>query len=436
MREVVEQVRHAAALVVDDEESDVLGAVVDGEGEDVRLQGFGLAGAGGAGYEAVRAVVLLVNIEVAGDVSAAEADESAHGLGHVGFLPAGGGFEFLRTADAVHVKERQGVGDFALLLGVDDFDTPEALRELREAFGGDAVELDRRAAGAPGARVVDALELPVALDDAFALVGQFLGLPGQKHRRQAQVGAPAEHIVRNRFAVQQGRVGHEQHNPGFQSTVFGALLVAVAENLREGVEHVAALGAVGGHVADFLVARPDVGQPHGEVPRVAVDVAALVAHDGDFHVGVAVGGGDLGNHGLRDGDGGLAVLPARDSHDALLAQVDGNRHVLEHAEIFLQLAGLVGEGVVNEGEALLGDFDGGLERQIAHAQAHGEEVVVELVAVPEQRRRAVKATAFVGAEGAFAEGLRVLLVEGLDSVAHADEVLAVALEAAVLGLTL
>ena len=76
-------------------------------------------------------------------------------------------------------------------------------------------------------------------------------------------------------------------------------------------------------------------QPHGEIPRVAVDVAALVAHDGDFHVGVAVGGGDLRNHGLRDCDGGFAVLSARDSHDALFAQVDGHGHVFEHTEVFL-----------------------------------------------------------------------------------------------------
>ena len=182
MREVVEQVRHTAALVVDDKKSNVFGTVVDGEGEDISLEGFGLAGAGRTGYEAVRAVVFFVNVEVAGDVSATEADQSAHRFRHVGFLPAGGGFEFRRTAYAVHIKEREGIRNFSLLFGVNDFDTPKAFRELRKAFGGHAVELDRRAADAPGARVVDALKLSVTLHDAFALVGQLLRLPGQQNR--------------------------------------------------------------------------------------------------------------------------------------------------------------------------------------------------------------------------------------------------------------
>ena len=38
---------------------------------------------------------------------------------------------------------------------------------------------------------------------------------------------------------------------------------------------------------------------------------------------------------------------------------------------------------MNQGKALLRDFNRGLEGQIAHAKAHREKIVMEVVAVPE-----------------------------------------------------
>ena len=74
MREAVEQVRHTAALIVDDKESDILGTVVDRKGENIRLQGFGFAGACRTGNQTVGAMVFLVNVQITGRVSATETD--------------------------------------------------------------------------------------------------------------------------------------------------------------------------------------------------------------------------------------------------------------------------------------------------------------------------------------------------------------------------
>ena len=74
MRETVEQVRHAAALIVDDKESDILGTVVDRKRENISLQGFGFAGTGRTGNQTVRAVIFLVNVQITGRVAATETD--------------------------------------------------------------------------------------------------------------------------------------------------------------------------------------------------------------------------------------------------------------------------------------------------------------------------------------------------------------------------
>ena len=174
-----------------------------------------------------------------------------------------------------------------------------------------------------------------------------------------------------------------------------------------------------------------MGQPHGEIPRVTVDIAAFVTDNGNFDVRVTVRGGDLGNHGLRDGNGGLTVFPARNAHHAPLEQIHGHRHALEHTEIFLKLSGLIGERIVHKGEALFRYLNGSLKGKVSNAKADREEVVIRVVPVPKEGGRAVQRTAFVRAQGALPQRLRVVFVQRFDFVPHTDEVLTVTLKAAV-----
>ena len=178
-----------------------------------------------------------------------------------------------------------------------------------------------------------------------------------------------------------------------------------------------------------------MGQPHRKVPRVAVNVALVVADNRYFHVGVAVRRRDLRYHRLRDCDRRLAVVAARDAYQTVLEQIHGNRNVFQRAEIFLQLTRLIRQRIVYQRKAFFRNVNRRLEGKVANAQTHGEEIVIGFVAVPEQRRSPVQRATLFRAQGAVAQGLRVLLVELFDFVAHTDKVLAVALKAAVFRLT-
>ena len=201
MRKVVEQIGHSAALIVNDEKAHVFGTVVDGKGKNVRLERFGLAGAGHTGHQSVGAVVLLVDVQITRRVATAEPDQRPHRFDHVRFLPAGSGFQFFRVAHAVHIEERQGIGDFALLVGVHDFNTAQALGELPKPFHGNSVEFDGRSVRPADTRIVNALKASVTFYHALTFIRQFLRLSGQQNGGQPQIFAPAENIVRNGFAV-------------------------------------------------------------------------------------------------------------------------------------------------------------------------------------------------------------------------------------------
>ena len=79
MRQIVKEVRHAAAFVVDDEETDVFRTEIDGEGKNVGLERFRFSGAGRTRDQSVRTVILFVNIQIAGSVAVPETDQRFHG---------------------------------------------------------------------------------------------------------------------------------------------------------------------------------------------------------------------------------------------------------------------------------------------------------------------------------------------------------------------
>ena len=175
-----------------------------------------------------------------------------------------------------------------------------------------------------------------------------------------------------------------------------------------------------------------MGEPHGKIPGLPVNVAVSVIDHGDLNVGVAVGGGNLGDHRLGDSDGRLPVVVAGDAQQAVLQEVHRHRHILEHLEIVVNNLGFICQGVVHHGEALLGDGDLRLKRDLPHAQPNAEEIVIAHIPVPQQGVVLVKGAALLRADVALLEGAGVLLVGLLDLVPHSEEILAVTLKAAVL----
>ena len=69
---------HAAALVVDEHEGHFVRVVIDDQRQDIALQSFRFARAGGAGHKTVGAVVFFVDVQIQGLVARLVADEGAH----------------------------------------------------------------------------------------------------------------------------------------------------------------------------------------------------------------------------------------------------------------------------------------------------------------------------------------------------------------------
>ena len=74
VRRAAEQIRHAAAFVVDQDKCDLVRVIVQHQGENERLDQLALAGAGRTGDKPVRAVLLFMDIQIYRLRAVADAD--------------------------------------------------------------------------------------------------------------------------------------------------------------------------------------------------------------------------------------------------------------------------------------------------------------------------------------------------------------------------
>ena len=65
MRKTVKKMCHPTALVVDNEESDIVRTIIQRKRQHIGLQRFTLSGTGSSRNQAMRPVVLLMNVQIA-----------------------------------------------------------------------------------------------------------------------------------------------------------------------------------------------------------------------------------------------------------------------------------------------------------------------------------------------------------------------------------
>ncbi len=143
----VEKVRHAAALIVDDEKADVVRAEVHRQGQHIGLQGLGLAGACGAGHQTMGAVVFLMDIQIAQVAACPHAPLGPHVLVVAVLPPALLHAQLLRAVHLEHLQEGEGIGDIPALLHLLYLHPGQTSSHALHGAVGHLVEADRTPPG-------------------------------------------------------------------------------------------------------------------------------------------------------------------------------------------------------------------------------------------------------------------------------------------------
>ncbi len=398
VRQVRERREGRTALVVDEDQGEVLRRVSGHQGEDEGAQELGLAGAGGADAQAVRAHAQLggfLQVQQHGLVGVADAD----GHAQVGALSARG--PQARQVQPGHVVDAEQVGEVhgAGQRGVDEGlgRQPQRGQHPGQALGEGDADLVHDAVGADGLLLAQVLDDHlVAVDgDPYADVPRLLDPlfeqveDGDAHLAQADRVVGARQIdgvltVAVGHDEQPGR--HGQRVPAGQSAAhLGGVGGAAAQF---GADLPGELGRggsdpAGGDGAVELLGVEQVRHPLGPFP-----VGEPVAGDGqrDRHVVGGVQGGGLDQQGAGDAQAVLAGADDADVADAV--ERDGEREFGAVAEAGHQRRGLVEHELVGRGEdggALLADLQIAYGH-LAGADPHAQEVAVDPAALPQPGR--------------------------------------------------
>ena len=114
MRRAAKQVRHAAALVVNQDKGNLVRVIVQHQGENERLNQFTLAGAGRTGDEAVRAMLLFMDIQIHRLRTVADADLRADAFIRPVRFPLLEQIPAANVGQMIHFQKTDLVGNFAV----------------------------------------------------------------------------------------------------------------------------------------------------------------------------------------------------------------------------------------------------------------------------------------------------------------------------------
>ena len=182
VRRAAEQIRHAAAFVVDQDKCDLVRVIVQHQGENERLDQLALAGAGRTGDKPVRAVLLFMDIQIYRLRAVADADLRADAFIRPVRFPL---FEQIPAADVgqmVHFQKADLVRDLAVGDLVDPVaaDLPGGLLGHGRSRG---IKRHKIRFAAVLVHPERAGEAAIRLDEVFAFVRQKFHMPiGQQEK--------------------------------------------------------------------------------------------------------------------------------------------------------------------------------------------------------------------------------------------------------------
>ena len=105
VRQILEEVGHSPTLVVDEEESHIVGVEVNSKAQDIRLNGFRLTRTGCPCDQTVGSMSFFMEIEVDQIVLPAQTDRHGQTLVRGMALPTAQDLEVIESFRLVHFKE-------------------------------------------------------------------------------------------------------------------------------------------------------------------------------------------------------------------------------------------------------------------------------------------------------------------------------------------
>ena len=380
-------------------------------------------------------VVFFVYIQIAGSAACHMADEGLHrDIGPV-LAPSVHNVEFLHACHAVHLKEGNGIGNITADLNLIHFQVGEAARKAVQCRGAYGVKLDLLAD--TFAHSEQTSESVFVADHAFTGIGKFLIGLRQKHQGDTQIRIPVRQIGVDQFSLKECSVLDEKDivrfiDPPPAGTYAAVLLAPLSEDSGEGIEHIRDLTLTGCKITDPSVLRPCMGKPAEKVPFLSsFFVVALSGEDkSHFYICIAVLGCDLRHQIIKHIVGPGFARTSDDTDDIFLQKVDADRHIMKIAVAVPDQAGFFVQGIIQEREALLGNIDLHLERNISSADPVGKEISVGAVSAPEKILRFhVRCHAEIRRRIHLAHGLRIVDIAAFDLLRAADQVFTVGLKA-------
>ena len=130
VRQILEEVGHSPTLIVDEEESHIVGVEVDGKAQDIRLNGFRLTRTGCPCDQTVWPMSFFMEIEVDQIVLPAQTDRHGQTLVRSMALPTTQDLKVIESLCLVHFKEGHRVWNGTLKL----LDMLERSKATRDGF--------------------------------------------------------------------------------------------------------------------------------------------------------------------------------------------------------------------------------------------------------------------------------------------------------------
>ena len=220
MRQTVKALRHAAALVVDQDEGYLVGMVVDRKAQDVGLQGLRFTGAGGACHKTVRAVILFMDVQINRFASRFLADHRLHRLVCAIFKPFVVDIQLLDAGDLVHIQEREHIRDLGVLRRIAQFKAGKRSRKPIHAGERNLVIDKVLAEGDLRGNAVSRGNAVVILDDSVASGGKPVGRLGAEYHGDPRLLRRVEQVFGYRFPCDHGQIRHKDHIMGKKLLVF------------------------------------------------------------------------------------------------------------------------------------------------------------------------------------------------------------------------
>ena len=436
MGQIHEQVGHTAALVVDQEEADVVRAEIDGQRQNVGLEGLRFTGACSARHQAVGSVIFFMDIQVTGRSARHVADKGSHGDISPVLAPSVHDAELLHAGHSEHFKEGDGIGNISADLHFAHLQVGEVAREIVQIPGKHSVKFNFLTSAFP--HLEKSPESGFISYNALTGVGQFLVALRQEDQGDPQIGIPVGQVGVDQLSLQEGSILHKEDIVGLVDTPPAradpapALLTSVPEDPGKSIEHIGDLALPGREIPHPSVLGPCVRKPAQEIPFLPARLIVSLSGEqkGHFHICIAVLGSNLGHQIIKNFIGPGFARTADNTDDIFLQKIDADRHVVEIAVTVPDQSGLFIQGIIHEGKALFGYIDLHLEGHVAHSDSVGQKVLVGAVSSPEQVLGLHLLGHTESSRGIhLAEGVRIVVVAVFDLFRAADQILAVGLKA-------